>query len=119
MSTNGDTHLGGDDFDHAIVNHWINQHSITKLTNSDRQLLRITGEQAKKELSSNSKFKKTIQISNKDLKVTLNREELENVIQPIIDRTISICNNALSDADISAYKIQEVVLVDNTSKIPC
>ena len=118
LSTNGDTHLGGDDFDHAIVNHWINQHSITKLTNSDRQLLRITGEQAKKELSSNSKFKKTIQISNKDLKVTLNREELENVIQPIIDRTISICNNALSDADISAYKIQEVVLVGGSTRTP-
>ncbi len=118
LSTNGDTHLGGDDFDHAIVNHWINQHSITKLTNSDRQLLRITGEQAKKELSSNSKFKKTIQISNKDLKVTLNREELENVIQPIIDRTISICNNALNDADISAYKIQEVVLVGGSTRTP-
>jgi molecular chaperone HscA len=118
LSTNGDTHLGGDDFDHAIVNHWISQHSITKLTNSDRQLLRITGEQAKKELSSNSKFKKTIQISNKDLKVTLNREELENVIQPIIDRTISICNNALSDADISAYKIQEVVLVGGSTRTP-
>ncbi|MDG2042345.1 MAG: Fe-S protein assembly chaperone HscA [Bacteroidia bacterium] len=118
LSTNGDTHLGGDDFDHAIVNHWITQHSITKLTNSDRQLLRITGEQAKKELSSNSKFKKTIQISNKDLKVTLNREELENVIQPIIDRTISICNNALSDADISAYKIQEVVLVGGSTRTP-
>lgn len=118
LSTNGDTHLGGDDFDHAIVNHWINQHSITKLTNNDRQLLRITGEQAKKELSSNSKFKKTIQISNKDLKVTLNREELENVIQPIIDRTISICNNALSDADISAYKIQEVVLVGGSTRTP-
>jgi len=118
LSTNGDTHLGGDDFDHAIVNNWINQHSITKLTNNDRQLLRITGEQAKKELSSNSKFKKTIQISNKDLKVTLNREELENVIQPIIDRTISICNNALSDADISAYKIQEVVLVGGSTRTP-
>ena len=118
LSTNGDTHLVGDYFDHAIVNHWINQHSITKLTNSDRQLLRITGEQAKKELSSNSKFKKTIQISNKDLKVTLNREELENVIQPIIDRTISICNNALSDADISAYKIQEVVLVGGSTRTP-
>ena len=118
LSTNGDTHLGGDDFDHAIVNHWINQHSITKLTNNDRQLLRITGEQAKKELSSNSKFKKTIQISSKDLKVTLNREELENVIQPIIDRTISICNNALSDADISAYKIQEVVLVGGSTRTP-
>ena len=118
LSTNGDTHLGGDDFDHAIVNHWTNQYSIPKLTNNDRQLLRITAEQAKKELSSNSKFKKTIQISNKDLKVTLNREELENVIQPIIDRTISICNNALSDADISAHKIQEVILVGGSTRTP-
>ena len=118
LSTNGDTHLGGDDFDHAIVNHWINQHSITKLTNSDRQLLRITGEQAKKELSSNSKFKKTIQVNNQDLTVTLSQKELENIIQPIINRTISICNNALSDADISAHKIQEVILVGGSTRTP-
>ena len=98
LSTNGDTHLGGDDFDHAIVNHWTNQYSIPKLTNNDRQLLRITAEQAKKELSSNSKFKKTIQVNNQDLTVTLSQKELENIIQPIINRTISICNNALSDA---------------------
>lgn len=118
LSTNGDTHLGGDDFDHAIVNHWTNQHSIPKLTNNDRQLLRITAEQAKKELSSNSKFKKTIQVNNQDLTVTLNQKELENIIQPIINRTISICNNALSDADISTHKIQEVVLVGGSTRTP-
>jgi molecular chaperone HscA len=118
LSTNGDTHLGGDDFDHAIVNHWINQHSIPKLTNSDRQLLRITAENAKKELSLNLKFEDTIQINNQDLTVTLSREELENIIQPIINRTISICNNALSDADISAHKIQEVVLVGGSTRTP-
>ena len=118
LSTNGDTHLGGDDFDHAIVNHWTNQYSIPKLTNNDRQLLRITAEQAKKELSSNSKFKKTIQVNNQDLTVTLNQKELENIIQPIINRTISICNNALSDADISTHKIQEVVLVGGSTRTP-
>ena len=118
LSTNGDTHLGGDDFDHAIVNHWINQHSIPKLTNSDRQLLRITAEKAKKELSLNLKFEVTIQINNQDLTVTLSREELENIIQPIINRTISICNNALSDADISAHKIQEVILVGGSTRTP-
>ncbi|MDG1720614.1 MAG: Fe-S protein assembly chaperone HscA [Bacteroidia bacterium] len=118
LSTNGDTHLGGDDFDHAIVNHWTNQYSIPKLTNNDRQLLRITAEQAKKELSSNSKFKKTIQVNNQDLTVTLSQKELENIIQPIINRTISICNNALSDADISAHKIQEVILVGGSTRTP-
>ena len=118
LSTNGDTHLGGDDFDHAIVNHWTNQYSIPKLTNNDRQLLRITAEQAKKELSSNSKFKKTIQVNNQDLTVTLSQKGLENIIQPIINRTISICNNALSDADISAHKIQEVILVGGSTRTP-
>jgi len=118
LSTNGDTRIGGDDFDHAIVNHWINQHSIPKLTNSDRQLLRITAEKAKKELSLNLKFEDTIQINNQDLTVTLSREELENIIQPIINRTIAICNNALSDADISAHKIQEVVLVGGSTRTP-
>jgi molecular chaperone HscA len=118
LSTNGDTHLGGDDFDHAIVNHWTNQYSIPKLTNNDRQLLRITAERAKKELSSNSKFKKTIQVNNQDLTVTLSQKGLENIIQPIINRTISICNNALSDADISAHKIQEVILVGGSTRTP-
>ena len=54
----------------------------------------------------------------KNQTVTLNQKELENIIQPIINRTISICNNALSDADISTHKIQEVVLVGGSTRTP-
>jgi len=51
LSTHGDTYLGGDDFDKAIVNHWIEEHSLHTLSTSDSQNLRVTAERAKKLLS--------------------------------------------------------------------
>lgn len=118
LSTNGDTYLGGDDFDQAIVNHWKKLHSLSSLSDNDKQLLRITAERAKKELSAKLSYTDSIDIHGQNITLTLNQEQLHEVLRPIIERTIHICSNALKDADISSSEIQEVVLVGGSTRTP-
>ncbi|NBV56781.1 MAG: Fe-S protein assembly chaperone HscA [Bacteroidetes bacterium] len=118
LSTNGDTYLGGDDFDQAIVNHWKKLHSLSSLSDNDKQLLRITAERAKKELSAILSYTDSIDIHGQNITLTLNQEQLHEILHPIIERTIRICSNALKDADISSSEIQEVVLVGGSTRTP-
>ena len=118
LSTNGDTYLGGDDFDQAIINHWKKLHSLSSLSDNDKQLLRITAERAKKELSAKLSYTDSIDIHGQNITLTLNQEQLHEVLRPIIERTIHICSNALKDADISSTEIQEVVLVGGSTRTP-
>ena len=82
LSTNGDTYLGGDDFDRVIVQHWLKQLSITESELSDNkelsQTLRLKAEEAKKHLSSNENFETTV--DKESLK--LSRDEFEELISP-------------------------------------
>ena len=118
LSTNGDTYLGGDDFDQAIINHWKKLHSLSSLSDGERQLLRITAEQAKKELSAKLSYTDSIDIHGQNITLTLSRDQLNEILNPIIDQTIHICRNAITDADISSSEIQEVVLVGGSTKTP-
>ena len=118
LSTNGDTYLGGDDFDQAIVNHWKKLHSLSSLSDNDKQLLRITAERAKKELSAKLSYTDSIDIHGQNITLVLNQEQLLEILHPIIERTIHICSNALKDADISSTEIQEVVLVGGSTRTP-
>ncbi len=118
LSTNGDTYLGGDDFDQAIINHWKKLHSLSSLSDNDKQLLRITAERAKKELSAKLSYTDSIDIHGQNITLVLNQEQLLEILHPIIERTIHICSNALKDADISSTEIQEVVLVGGSTRTP-
>ena len=118
LSTNGDTYLGGDDFDHAIVNFWIQQLSISaSQLSSDKALaqeLRLKAEEAKKELSSSDSFTTTI----REHKVQISKKEFENLIEPFVQRTIDCCANALKDATLKTQDIQEIVMVGGSTRVP-
>src|SRR6476660_1608335 len=118
LSTNGDTYLGGDDFDHAIVNFWIQQLSISaSQLSSDKALaqeLRLKAEEAKKELSSRDSFTTTIREHN----VQISKKEFENLIEPFVQRTIDCCANALKDATLKTQDIQEIVMVGGSTRVP-
>ena len=118
LSTNGDTYLGGDDFDHAIVNFWIQQLSISaSQLSSDKALaqeLRLKAEEAKKELSSRDSFTTTI----REHKVQISKKEFENLIEPFVQRTIDCCANALKDATLKTQDIQEIVMVGGSTRVP-
>jgi len=114
LSTNGDTHLGGDDLDAAIVEYWMQQYDLNKDEPRYRQELRLKAEEAKKLLSSNDIFEtgyegKTISIS---------KEKFEEIIKPIVERTIASCKAALKDAGLKKDDIDEVVMVGGSTRVP-
>jgi molecular chaperone HscA len=115
LATNGDTYLGGDDFDRAIVDYW---HATLGTSNaSDKSLvqeMRVTAEQAKIHLSVNDTFTGTI--NGKTVSIT--KQKFNELVQPLVDRTITACQNALRDAGVKKEQIQEVVMVGGSTRVP-
>ncbi len=118
LSTNGDTYLGGDDFDNAIVQYWIQQAAISdedvQKNKSLAQQLRLSAEEAKKSLSVENNF--TTLVADKPL--LLNRNEFEELIKPFVERTIALCRAALKDADVQIENIDEVIMVGGSTRVP-
>jgi molecular chaperone DnaK len=128
-ATNGDTHLGGDNFDQRIVD-WIadefkREHGIDLRT--DRmalQRLREAAEKAKIELSStvqtqiNLPFITADATGPKHLVMTLTRAKLEALVADLIDRTIEPCRRVMKDANVATTDIDEVVLVGGQTRMP-
>ena len=128
-STNGDTHLGGDDFDQRIVD-WLaetfsQENGIDLRTDSMAlQRLREAGEKAKCELSTalqtdiNLPFITADASGPKHLNITLTRAKLEQLTLDLIERTIGPCRQALEDAELSQSDIDEIVLVGGQIRMP-
>jgi molecular chaperone HscA len=118
LSTNGDTYLGGDDFDKAIVDEWLQQFTITKeeleQNKSLAQSLRLRAEEAKKYLSTHDEYSTSL---NGDA-LTITKARFETLIQPLIDRTIQSCTLALKDASLSTTDIDEIVMVGGSTRVP-
>jgi molecular chaperone HscA len=110
LSTNGDTFLGGDDLDMAIVNFWIAENNFTG--NETRQQLRLKAEEAKRHLSANDIF--STEYQNKELTIT--KDQFEAIIKPIIDKTIACCANALKDSGVDKKGIDEVIMVGGSTR---
>lgn len=129
ISTNGDTHLGGDDFDQIIID-WL-MAEFKKDTGIDvskdkmvLQRLKEAGEKAKIELSSvvetevNLPFLTADQTGPKHLTVKLSRAKFESMIADLVKRTLEPCRKALADAKKSKEDIHEVLLVGGSTRIP-
>lgn len=118
LSTNGDTYLGGDDFDQALVGLWLRRHKIPQkeyLQNNElAQQLRLTAEAAKKHLSYNEVFSTEL----KGMEFAVTKKEFEEIIQPYVKRTIQCCENALKDAGINKTEINEIIMVGGSTRIP-
>ena len=118
LSTNGDTYLGGDDFDRVIMNYWIEQAGLTtgelQMNKGLAQELRLLAEEAKQWLSTNNVF--TGQVAGYEL--TLSKEKLEELIKPFVAKTIQCCRNALQDASLSINEMDEVIMVGGSTRIP-
>ena len=128
-STNGDTHLGGDDFDQKVID-WI----ANEFKNSDGvdlkkdpmavQRLKEAAENAKKELSSskqtdiNLPFITADSSGPKHLNLNLTRAKFEELVSDLINRIIKPCKDAIKDAKLSAAEIDEVILVGGSTRMP-
>lgn len=128
-STNGDTHLGGDDFDEAIID-WLadafkkEQSVDLKKDPQALQRLKEAAEKAKCELSTsqsseiNLPFITMNQSGPLHMVQTLTRAKLEQLTDALIERTVGPCRNCLKDANIDASKIHEVILVGGMTRMP-
>ena len=118
LSTNGDTFLGGDDFDRAIIDAWIEKNGIdpAELTRNKylNQQLRLLAEEAKKALSSEDLF--SGQLNGMDC--SLSRQDFEVLISPLVDKTIQCCRLALKDAKMTPAGIDHVVMVGGSTRVP-
>lgn len=128
-STNGDTHLGGEDFDNRIVNYFIDEFKKEsgvdlKGDNAAMQRLKDEAEKAKKELSSTNEYEINLPFITADadgpkhFELKLTRAKLEELVKDLIDRLADPVNKALKDAGLKASEINEVVLVGGMTRMP-
>ena len=128
-STNGDTHLGGDDFDQAIID-WLagefarEQGIDLRQDAMALQRLKEAAEKAKCELSSSTQteinlpFITADQSGPKHLQLNLSRAQFERLVEPLVERTRQPCIQALADAEMSSSDIDQVVLVGGSTRMP-
>ncbi len=128
-STNGDTHLGGEDFDNRLVNYFLEEfkkeHGVDlKGDNAAMQRLKDEAEKAKKELSTttetdiNLPFLTADADGPKHFETKLTRAKLEEIVADLIDNTAAPCEKALKDAGLTAADIDEIVLVGGMTRMP-
>ncbi|MCL2280681.1 molecular chaperone DnaK [Candidatus Saccharibacteria bacterium] len=128
-STNGDTHLGGEDFDNQIVNHFLdvfkNDCGINlKNDKAAMQRLKDEAEKAKKELSATTEYEINLPFITADsegpkhFEYKLTRAKLEELVSGLLDRLAEPCEKALKDAKLKADDIDEVVLVGGMTRMP-
>jgi molecular chaperone DnaK len=129
LSTNGDTFLGGEDFDQRIMDYLVDEfkkESGVDLTKDMLALQRLkdAAEKAKIELSSNSQTDVNLPYVTADasgpkhLNVKLTRAKLESLVEELIQRSLAPCRQAMKDAGVSATEIDEVILVGGQTRMP-
>jgi len=128
-STNGDTHLGGEDFDNCIVNHFLdifkNDSGIDlKDDKAAMQRLKDEAEKAKKELSTTTEYEINLPFITADadgpkhFEYKLTRAKLEEMVADLLNRLAGPCEKAMKDAKLAAGDINEVVLVGGMTRMP-
>ncbi len=129
LSTNGDTFLGGEDFDQRIIDFIISEFKKDQGVDLSKDVLALqrlkeAAEKAKIELSSNSQTDVNLPYITADatgpkhLSVKLTRAKLESLVEELIERTIAPCRTAIKDAGVSVGDIQDVILVGGMTRMP-
>jgi molecular chaperone HscA len=128
LSTNGDTYLGGDDLDRAVVEHWTATFGLPETFHTNallQQQLRLAAEMAKKYLSQHNDFTTHLtDEAGRNTTVTLTRAQFDDLIRPLVARTIAACCQAAQDAGLSsdsatlATQLDAVLLVGGSTRVP-
>ncbi|WP_432464671.1 Fe-S protein assembly chaperone HscA [Agarivorans sp. QJM3NY_33] len=119
LATGGDSALGGDDFDDALVEWIASQAGITQLRSAQlqRELSRIAN-QLKITLSDQSEAEVCLQIEGLNWQGILRREQFDDLISELVKRTIRACRRALRDAEVELEEVSNVVMVGGSTRVP-
>ena len=129
LSTDGDTHLGGDDFDQALIDHLVSEFKKDNGMDISKdpmalQRLREAAEKAKIELSSSPQTEINLPYVTADatgpkhLVMTITKSKFDQLTQSLVDRTIEPCKRAMSSANLTVGEIDEIILVGGSTRIP-
>ncbi len=116
LSTNGDTYLGGDDLDRAIIEYWMKEMGVDNLEDHKnlKQELRLAAEKAKIALSNSDLFESEFAGE----KISITKEVFENLIEPIVQKTIELSKLAMKDAALDIKDINTVLMVGGSTRVP-
>ncbi len=118
LATNGDTFLGGDDFDRAILNYWISENKLdAEALANDQTLtqgLRLKAEEAKKALTTQNLYNDAL----KGIPLAISKNKFEELISEKVQQTLDCCANALRDAGLKPEQIDEVIMVGGSTRTP-
>ena len=116
LSTNGDTYLGGDDLDRAIIEYWMGLMKTDAIADQKllKQQLRLAAEAAKIALSNASHFETNFAGE----KLSITKEIFESLVAPIVDKTMECCAKAMKDAGLKVADINTVLMVGGSTRVP-
>jgi molecular chaperone HscA len=116
LSTNGDTYLGGDDLDRAIIKYWMQEMGVADLEDHKilKQQLRLAAEKAKIVLSNADTFETEFGGE----KISITKKVFEELITPIIEKTMDCCQLAMKDAGLNISEINTVLMVGGSTRVP-
>ena len=122
LATGGDAALGGDDFDHAIADHFLTERKEglgeTQLSSGEVKVALMTARIAKECLTDEEQGEWMLTASDQQTKHGLDRATFNDLIAPFVDRTIKICHEVLTEAAFDAEDIKGVVLVGGSTRVP-
>ncbi|QUM82140.1 Fe-S protein assembly chaperone HscA [Moritella sp. 5] len=119
LATGGDSALGGDDFDHLVAD-WISAEAglVSEQSLAMQRLLLTEAKHAKQALTDNDSVEINIALEAVSWQGILSRSTFEDLIQPLVKRTLLACRRSLKDADISKDDVLEVVMVGGSTRVP-
>jgi len=120
LSTYGDTYLGGDDIDNLVLNYWVNEiKGLQKLMDDTFAIghFRLIAKKAKEALSNQLKFEESVDFEKQSYLLSITIEKFNDLITPIIEKTMAACKQAINDAELNKTDIEEVILVGGSTRI--
>ncbi len=119
LATGGDSHLGGDDFDHAIFDWMVGRLGLENLSPEDTQLLMTASRQAKEELSSKPETEIEASLSNGiQLRLALSAEAFEAMTMPLVEKTLQLIAQTVRDAGVAIGDVDGVMLIGGATRMP-
>jgi molecular chaperone HscA len=118
LATGGDSALGGDDFDHALAERAIAASGISTLDQTGAAALLLKARASKETLTQRDSTELSAEVGGRQVQFAVSRREFEALIDPLVQRTMRACRQAMDDARVAPQEIQGVVLVGGSTRVP-